>query len=115
MESLKAINNSTNTNANQLTNLIEYHQYLKAGWYNDLGLNSNWNCKRESINSNEAQLNDDMLLPLIDDILKCRKEAVEKINSMFGTEITVEFNSAWEDNQIELEMSQNNLVSKMKK
>lgn len=109
MESLKAIGNNTNTNANQLTNLIEYHQYLKAGWFNDLGLNSNWNCKRESINSNEAQLNDDMLLPLIDDMLKCRKEAVDKINSMFGTNITVEFNSAWEDNQIELDMSQENL------
>lgn len=86
-----------------LTNLIEYHQYLKASLFNELGLNSNYNMKRESINSNESQLNDDMLHPLIDTMLACRKEALEKVNTMFGTNITVEFNSAWEMNEIEEE------------
>lgn len=86
-----------------LTNLIEYHQYLKASLFNELGLNSNYNMKRESINSNESQLNDDMLHPLIDTMLTCRKEALEKVNAMFGTNITVEFNSAWEINEIEEE------------
>ena len=84
-----------------LTNLIEYHQYLKAGLFNELGLNSNYNMKRESINSNESQLNDDMLHPLIDTMLKCRKEALEEVNKMFGTNITVEFDSAWEMNEKE--------------
>ena len=87
--------------ASILTDLIEYHQYLKAGLFNELGLNSNYNMKRESINSNESQLNDDMLHPLIDDMLKCRKEALKQINEMFDTNITVEFNSAWKDNEIE--------------
>ena len=86
-----------------LTNLIEYHQYLKASLYNELGLNSNYNMKRESINSNESQLNDDMLHPLIDTMLACRREALEKVNEMFGTNITVDFNSAWEMNEIEEE------------
>lgn len=84
-----------------LTNLIEYHQYIKASLYNELGLNSNYNMKRESINSNESQLNDDMLHPLIDDMLKCRKEGIEKVNEMFGTNITVEFDSAWKVNEDE--------------
>lgn len=85
----------------QLTNLIEYHQYLKAGLYNELGLQSNYNMKRESINSNESQLNEDMLHPLIDNMLKERQDALEKVNAMFGTEITVQFNSAWEINERE--------------
>lgn len=89
--------------AQVLTDLIEYHQYIKASLYNELGLNSNYNMKRESINSNESQLNDDMLHPLIDDMLKERKEAVERINNMFGTSITVEFNSAWALNERESE------------
>lgn len=89
--------------AQVLTDLIEYHQYIKASLYNELGLNSNYNMKRESINSNESQLNDDMLHPLIDDMLKERKEAVERINKMFGTSITVEFNSAWALNERESE------------
>lgn len=84
-----------------LTNLIEYHQYIKASLFNELGLNSNYNMKRESINSNESQLNDDMLHPLIDDMLKCRKEGIEKVNEMFGTNITVEFDSAWKVNEDE--------------
>ena len=86
-----------------LTDLIEYHQYLKAGLYNELGLNSNYNMKREAINSNESQLNDDMLHPLIDTMLACRREALEKVNDMFGTNITVDFDSAWEMNEIEEE------------
>lgn len=93
-----------NHNSDGLTNLIEYHQYLKAGWFNELGLNSNYNMKRESINSEEAQLNDDALLPLIDDMLLRRQEAAERINAMFGTNITVSLSSAWEDNAIELEL-----------
>lgn len=91
--------------ASTLTDLIEYHQYLKAGLYNELGLNSNYNMKRESINSNESQLNDDMLHPLIDDMLKMRREALEQVNEMFGTNITVEFDSAWKDNEIENEVA----------
>ena len=83
--------------------MIEYHQYLKAGLYNDIGLNSNYNMKREAIMSNETKLNDDALHPLIDTMLACRKEAAEEINRLFGTEITVEFNSAWEDNEKENE------------
>ena len=87
------------------TDLIEYHQYLKAGKYNELGLNANYNMKRESINSNESQLNDDMLHPLIDDMLARRREALEEVNKMFGTNITVDFNSAWKTNEVEEELT----------
>ncbi len=90
-----------------LTNLIEYHQYLKASLYNEIGLNANYNMKRESINSNESQLNDDMLTPLIDDMLARRKEALEEVNAMFGTNISVDFNSAWKENEEEHDMALN--------
>lgn len=82
-----------------MTDLIEYEQYLKASWFNELGLQANYNMKRESINSNEAQLNEDALLPLVDNMLKCRKEGIERVNTMFGTSITVELASSWEDRQ----------------
>ena len=90
--------------ASTLTDLIEYHQYLKAGLFNELGLNSNYNMKREAINSNESQLNDDALHPLIDDMLKMRKEFCDQVNEMFGTKISVEFNSAWAENEKENEL-----------
>lgn len=94
------------SNSNTITNLIESQQYIRATWFNDLGLNANYNMKRESINSGESQLNDDALLPLVDNMLECRQKAVEKINTMFGTSITVNLASAWEDNKIELENAQ---------
>ena len=100
-ESLRT--NPIGTVAGTLTDLIEYHQYLKAGLYNDIGLNSNYNMKREAIMSNETKLNDDALHPLIDTMLACRKEAAEEINNLFGTNISVEFNSAWADNEKENE------------
>lgn len=91
--------------SNTITNLIEYHQYLKASLYNELGLNANYNMKRESINSNESQLNDDMLHPLIDDMLARRREALEEVNNMFGTNISVDFNGAWLTNEIEEDLA----------
>lgn len=87
--------------AQSITPLIEYHQYIKASLFNELGLNSNYNMKRESINSNESQLNDDMLHPLIDNMLRERREGIQRVNEFFGTDITVSFDSAWLENEKE--------------
>lgn len=86
-----------------ITDLIELMQYNKASWYNEIGLNANYNMKRESINSGESQLNNDALSPLIDDMLNNRRVGAEKVNAMYGTNISVEFNSAWKENEIEIE------------
>ena len=101
-DSSLTVNNIGNT-ATTLTDLIEYTQYIKSCLYNELGLQSNYNMKREAINSNESQLNEDQLHPLIDDMLRERQIGLEKVNAMFGTNITVRFNSAWEINEREEE------------
>lgn len=85
-----------------IEDLIELEQYQKASWYNELGLNANYNMKRESINSGESQLNRDALLPLVDDMLQVRQEKIEQVNKKYGTDITVDLASAWEDNEIEI-------------
>ena len=84
---------------NQITQLIELQQYLKASWFNELGLQSNYNMKREAINSNESQMNEDALLPLVDNMLLCRQQAAEIINAMYGTNISVCLASAWEEEE----------------
>lgn len=81
-----------------IQNIIELEQYLRATWYNDLGLNSNYNMKRESINSGESQLNNDALLPLVDNMLKCRQDGFDKVNKKYGTDIKVKLNSSWQYN-----------------
>lgn len=85
-----------------IEDLIELEQYQKASWYNELGLNANYNMKRESINSGESQLNRDALLPLVDDMLQVRQEKIEQVNSKYGTDIKIDLASAWKDNEIEI-------------
>ena len=77
--------------------------------WNELGLNSNWNAKHENITSSENMLNDDALLPLYDDMLNNWQEGFDEVNKMFGTNITVERNSSWEDNEIEKEALEDQL------
>ena len=92
--------------ANVIIQLIELQQYLKASWYNEIGLNANFNMKREYLSEEELTSQTDTLIPLIDDMLRCRKEAIEVVNATFGTSISVEKNSAWENKQKELEAEQ---------
>lgn len=81
--------------ANQITQLIELLQYFKASAFNEIGLNANYNLKRERLNTSEVQMNVDALNPYVDNMLQERKKAVEKINAMFGTAISVELGSSW--------------------
>ena len=111
LDGIKAQPYGTQTSNNSIVSLIEYEQYLKASLFNELGLNSNFNMKRESINSNEAQLNDDILFPLVDEMLRMRQEGTEQLNKMFNLEVSVELNSAWEDNEIELEAEQEQMFA----
>ena len=87
--------------AGLINQFIELEQYLKASCLNEIGLNANYNMKRESLNSAESALNDDFLIPLSDNMLACRKDFVNKVNNMYGTNITVELNSAWLTNKLE--------------
>lgn len=80
-----------------ITQIIELQQYFKASMFNDIGLNSNYNMKRETIVSAEIELNADALFPFVDNMLYCREKAIEEVNKMFGTDIRVELNSSWED------------------
>lgn len=97
------------TQTQNIKNLIEWEQYLKASWFNSLGLDANYNMKRETLTDSENGMNRDSLYPLIDDMLYNRKLGLGKVNAMYGTNITVSLNSAWEDNQEELDAELGNL------
>ena len=74
---------------------IELNQYLKATAYNEIGLNANFNMKRERLNQNEVDLNTSILIPLADDMLEERQKALKMINEKYGLNITVELSSVW--------------------
>lgn len=105
LDGIKATNVSVQ-GSNSIIQLIELQQYLKASWYNEIGLNANFNMKREYLSEEELRASTDVLLPLIDNMLACREEAVSAINSTYGTNISVRKNSAWENKQEELDTEQ---------
>lgn len=85
----------SNSSQGYITQLIELEQYLRGTFLNEVGLNANYNMKRERLSANETELNEDSLRPLIDVMLEERQLAVDWINKIYGTDISVEFGSAW--------------------
>jgi len=86
--------------SNSTTQIIEFNQYIKASLFNDVGLNANFNMKRERLNSSEVELNTDGLHPLIDNMLMNREKGIAKLNEMYQLDISVEFGSIWKTRNI---------------
>lgn len=85
--------------AQTLQEIIEAEQYIKASWYNELGLDANYNMKRESLTMTESQMNSSALLPLIDDMYECRKETIKTAHDLLGLNLECQYNSAWMNEQ----------------
>lgn len=94
-------------NGSYLTQFIELHQYYKGSFYNEIGLQANFNMKREAIGVGEAAMSEDSLLPLCDDMLQKRKEFCQRLNELYDLNIEVDFSSAWKNNREEIEMQLN--------
>ncbi len=86
---------------NTLLNLIEAHQYILASFYNEIGLPSNWNMKRERINTAETELMKGSLDVSIYNMIKNLSAAVERVNELFGTSISVRFNEEIKEEETE--------------
>lgn len=83
-------------NTNTLHELIEYDNYIKSELYKEIGLYSNDNMKKERLISSEVENGMNSIYPLVDNMLNCRKQAIDKINNKYNTNISVEFTSSWE-------------------
>jgi len=81
-----------NSTRNSLTELIEFQQYILANFYHNFGINSNYNLKREQLNSDEINVNQEVLRLNIEDMLKNREDGVSKINEKYGLNISVSLN-----------------------
>lgn len=69
-------------------------------FYRDLGVRMN-NPKKAQVNEEEIEANNQLLLISTDDMLKCRKEGIEKVNSMYGTNIIVRLNPKFDISNID--------------
>lgn len=97
-ESIKTINKNKDNRG--LTNdLIGLQQFIKAGLYNEFGLNLNNQMKKERLINAEVN-NAEFIYPYIDNMLQARKTGVEAMNEKYNLNVSVEFNSIWKNRNI---------------
>ena len=94
LESIHVHNVSSNNNI--INNIVSLKQYVKSEMYNTIGLNSNYNMKKERMITSEVESNSDNLYPLIDSMKKSREQAIEKINEKYGLNVTIQFDGVWD-------------------
>lgn len=85
--------------ASLLKSQVEALQYVRGYKWQTFGVQSNHNMKREAINESEAGMNENSLLPLIDDIFNNLKAGLDECNERFGWNASIRYNSAWEEIQ----------------
>ena len=89
------VNEYRKATGQDIKDVIELQQYVKASFFNEIGLQANYNMKREAINDDEAGMNEEALKPLCDDMKESRQEGFKRYKEQYGNEVKVEFNSSW--------------------
>lgn len=69
----------------------QIRENLLKSFYSEIGINS-MRDKRERVVEAELDTNLNRILFNVDDMLTCRQEACDKVNKMFGTNISVDLN-----------------------
>lgn len=95
-----------------INSLIELQQYLKGSMFNEVGLSATFNMKRERLLSSEVDQSEGSLLALVYNMLKCRLEAIEKINAKYNLQIKIKLGGVWEVKKVATEGDANPIINK---
>lgn len=95
-----------NVTSVSLSELIQYDNYFKSNLFNEIGLSSNKDMKKERLITSEIEQNNNVIYPFVDNMLDCRKTGISKVNEMFNLNISVEFDSSWNEDTEPKEDSQ---------
>ena len=95
-QDLKTHNPSQNSKEN-FQDLIAYEQFIKSDLYNELGLSSLNNMKKERLITSEVDSESDQIYPYVDNMLRNRKDGINMVNKLFNGKIQVDFGSTWKD------------------
>lgn len=82
--------------AGLLSELREQYQFTLAEFYHAIGINANYNLKRERLNTAEVDLNIEPLLVNIADMQKCMEEGAEQCNRILGWDVAVKLSEEWQ-------------------
>lgn len=76
--------------------LIEYDNYIKSQFYNEIGLYHNNNMKKERLITTEVESSKTSAYPLVDNMLNSRRKGIKELNEKYNLNVKVEFTSSWD-------------------
>lgn len=92
IDKLQGIPILQNQSNNNLVELIQTQQYILSHFYEQIGICTHDQMKRERLVTAEINDNLDLALFNIDDILISLQEGLQRVNAMFGVNITARLN-----------------------
>lgn len=87
---INPINNSSS--GQNITELVELHNYIVANFFQSIGIKSNSVMKRERLIRDEIESQDDFLQVSILEILSSWQHGLDEVNKLYGTSFKVELN-----------------------
>lgn len=84
-----------------LQTLIDIQQYFLAQFYHAIGVNSNFNMKKERLVSDEIAVNDTATEVNINSMLEMRENNVKSLNNLFNLNCNVILSDLWRQKTIE--------------
>lgn len=90
LQGIPILNNTSNNH--NLVELIEVQQYILSHFYEQIGIATHDQMKRERLITAEINDNLDLCFLNVDDMLVTIQEGLKRVNEMFGTEITARLN-----------------------
>ena len=76
--------------------VIELNKFYYSDFFQKIGLTNLYNNVHDRISATETTFTATSIYPFVDNMKKNREKAVEKINKLFGLNVTVEFTSSWD-------------------
>lgn len=84
------------TDHENISQIVELNKFFYSDYFQKIGLTNLYNNVHDRISATETEFTATSIYPYVDNMKRNRDIAVEKINSMFGLDVTVEFSSSWD-------------------
>lgn len=99
VEKFRNVDFNNSSGKDDLNGLLVARDKILEQFYRDIGIRM-YNPKRAQVTESELESNDQLLLINHDDMLECRETGIDKVNDMFGTNISISLNPLFDIKEV---------------